>query len=179
MCFRQRQTKPNKTEAIWTNSIIIMKGKKGPHRIMTLLQEQGNNEQSLVCCLPRQFPTRKQIHEETKAQILEIQNILFKITASGRFWDTRSCTFLGTPDSHVPQPSQLLTVLSVRHSPLLLLQSLQVWELPMQLLKSQLLNLHQAVDILYLSDEKSVSSLLLRTTSQFILSSWTEPESLV
>lgn len=146
---------------------------------MRLLPELGNNEQSLMRCLPRRFPARKQIPEETRAQILDIQNTPSKTTASGRFWDTRSCSFLGTADSRAPQPAQLLTTLSVRHSPPLLLQSLQVWELPMQLSKSQLLNLGHSVDTLCLSDEKSVSDLLLRTTSQFILSSWTEPEPLV
>lgn len=85
MCFRQRQTKPKETKAIWKDSIIIVKEKKGPRRIMRLLQEQGNNEKSLLCCAPSQFPARKQIHEETGVQILERQDILSKITAPGWF----------------------------------------------------------------------------------------------
>ena len=102
MCFRQRQTKPTEAKAIWKDSIIIRKAKRGPRRIMKLLQGQGNNEQSLMCCLPRQFPARKQIHAETRVQIFEIQNILSKTTVSGWSRDTRSRAFLGTPDSHAP-----------------------------------------------------------------------------
>lgn len=135
---------------------------------MRLLQEQGNNEQSLMWCLPRPFPTRKQIQEATKAQILDVQNILSTTTASGRFWDRRSCTFLETPDSRGPPPAQLLTALSARPSPLLPLPSLQVWELPRQLLKSQLVNSGHSVAILSLSDEKSVSNLPLTTTAQLV-----------
>lgn len=63
MCFRQRQTATKETKSIWKDSTIIMK--RGPGRIMRLLQLQGNKEQSLVCCLARQSPAQKQIHEET------------------------------------------------------------------------------------------------------------------
>lgn len=51
---------------------------------MRLLQEQGNMEQPLMCCLQRPFPAGKQICEGTGEQISEIQNTLSKITAVPR-----------------------------------------------------------------------------------------------
>lgn len=114
MCFRQRQTKPKETKAIWKDSVIIIKGKKGPQR-MRLLQEQGNMEQPLTCCLQRPFPAGKQICEGTGEQISEIQNILSKITAVPRSKVTPSpghlrshCPGTAAPPLHSLQVPQLL-----------------------------------------------------------------------
>lgn len=65
---------------------------------MRLLQEQGNTEQPLTCCLQRPFTTRKEIRE-TGEQIPEIQNILSKIAVIPRPKVTPSPGHLG---SHCP-----------------------------------------------------------------------------
>lgn len=94
---RQKQKKPSQ---FGRTQQLLWKERKGLEGRQRLLQEQGNKEQSLMCCLARQFPTRKQIQEETRAQILETQNILPKLTASDSELQARASP--RTPDSLSP-----------------------------------------------------------------------------